>query len=142
MNDKYNKLISYIQANSVSGERWRKYNDNYYVSSRHQVISLYFSQVRALGQYQNNDGYYRVSLQGKKVLVSRLMAETFYSSYDETKEIHHRNGDHTDNRLSNLQPLTKEQHIAEHKRLNEHSQQAESEKPQKWKSIRDWGVFW
>ena len=142
MNDKLLDIVAFIQANSISGERWRKYSNDYFVSTKGRVISIIYQKIIILSQQMNDYGYYRVSINSRWYLVSRLMAETFYNSFDETMEVHHRNFDTKDNRLSNLQPLSPEEHRAEHKRIKEQSQKAESERAHKWNSLRDWGVFW
>ena len=50
---------------------------------------------------------------GSKHLVHRVVAECWMPEFDPTKQIHHVNHDKTDNRLENLECLTREEHLKE-----------------------------
>ena len=66
-----------------------------------------------------------VSLYGVNKAIYKLAADTFLHNpnkkYDRAllaTEVHHLNGNHNDNRLENLEHVTKEMHAAFHKQLN------------------------
>lgn len=66
-----------------------------------------------------------VSLYGVNKAIYKLAADTFLHNpnkkYDKAllaTEVHHLNGNHEDNRLENLEHVTKEMHAAFHKQLN------------------------
>lgn len=73
---------------------------------------------RDLKQEMNKCGYadVRLSKNGilKKMLVHRLVAETFLPNPDNLPEVHHKNHDTNDNRVENLQWVTRAEQIDDH----------------------------
>lgn len=72
---------------------------------------------------KSNSLYFKV--EGVNKAVYKLAADTFLHNpnkkYDNTlvaTEVHHLNGDHDDNRLENLEHVTKEEHALFHKKMN------------------------
>lgn len=62
--------------------------------------------------HKNNKGYWRTS---DNQLLHRKIWEEFYGQkIPEGYVIHHRNGDCTDNRISNLELMTHEEHLSHH----------------------------
>lgn len=71
-----------------------------------------------------------VSLNGINKAVYKLAADTFLHNSNKKRdnqliatEVHHLNGDHSDNRLENLEHVTKEMHTEFHKQLNKNKKQ-------------------
>lgn len=73
-------------------------------------------RVRKLGKTRGGYLFVPLIVDGKTVArrVNRLVAEAFVDGYDESKEVHHINGDKTDNRAQNLVCLTSKDHRKEH----------------------------
>ena len=66
-----------------------------------------------------------INLNGVNKAIYKLAADTFIHNVHKEKdnklvatEVHHKNGDDTDNRLENLIHVTKAEHVAYHKQLN------------------------
>lgn len=67
---------------------------------------------RVISQWKNkNTGYISISLNGKNYDMHRLLAEAFIPNPDNKPEVHHINEDKTDNRLSNLQWVTRKENL-------------------------------
>ncbi len=61
--------------------------------------------------YKHNEGYLQCRHDGKKWLYHRVIYEAHFGTIPEGHDIHHRNGDRTDNRIENLQCLPHGEHI-------------------------------
>lgn len=71
-----------------------------------------------------------VNLNGVNKAIYKLAADTFLHNPNKKRdnqliatEVHHLNGDHSDNRLENLEHVTKEMHAEFHKQLNKNKKQ-------------------
>lgn len=113
---KHNKKVDFID-----GEIWEfiPFNSRYLVSSEGRVFSLKTNKV--LIPYKNiSDGYLRVKITNKRgksrdYYIHRLMAMCFLKMpVKSRREVHHLNNIKTDNRLENIQVLTKYQHFKTH----------------------------
>jgi len=90
----------------VDGIEYRFFNHLYAVSRCGKVLR----KLQPYTLYQRPDGY--ISL-GNKHLFHRVMAECWMENFDPSKQVHHINRDKTDNRLENLECLTREEHLKE-----------------------------
>ncbi|HBN5071741.1 TPA: HNH endonuclease [Listeria monocytogenes] len=115
---KHNKKVDFID-----GEMWEfiPFNSRYLVSSEGRVFSLKTNKV--LIPHKNvstNDGYSRVKITNKRgkardYYIHRLMAMCFLKMpVKSRREVHHINNIKTDNRLENIQVLTRYQHFKTH----------------------------
>lgn len=92
-------------------EIWKpvtNYEDYYLVSNLGEVKSI--RKRKILKPFTNHSGYKVVSLQvnniKKKVMVHRLVAETFIKNPNKYRVVNHKNGIKADNRESNLEWCT------------------------------------
>ncbi len=91
---------------TVDGTEYRAINHLYAISRCGKVLRKH----RPYTPSKHNQGY--LSL-GSKHLVHRVVAECWMDGFDPTKQIHHINGDKTDNRLENLECLSQNEHMRE-----------------------------
>lgn len=97
-------------------EFWRDvkgYIGLYQVSNVGQVRSLITNKI--LKPVKKEDGYLRIDLyknsEAKKFYIHRLVAEAFLPNEDELPEVDHISGDKTDNRVANLQWISKVENL-------------------------------
>ena len=91
---------------TVDGTEYRAINHLYAISRCGKVLRKH----RPYTPSKHNQGY--LSL-GSKHLVHRVVAECWMDGFDPAKQIHHINGDKTDNRLENLECLSQNEHMRE-----------------------------
>lgn len=98
----------YCQDNTqdIAGEAWKPIagtNGRYLVSSKGRVKSLCGYEARILKPFDNGHGYQKVSIQGKKCYIHRLVSLAFLGEPKPGEDTtHHRNADRKDNTLENL----------------------------------------
>lgn len=125
----YNKVLCEDTIQNISDEQWvYVYNSKeYLVSTEGRVKSYKDYKAIILKPYANRDskGYLRVKLciDGieKNYFIHKLVMDNFCNNMLDNKEeyeIHHINGISTDNRLINLEYVTKSNHKELHKELN------------------------
>lgn len=111
------------EIENMQGEVWREvagYETLYQISNFGRVKSLGNSQARQekiLKQQLQRDGYKRVwlckkGLKRKKFPVHRLVANAFIPNPHCKEQVNHQNGDKLDNRLVNLNWMTRKENIA------------------------------
>ena len=79
--------------------------ENYQASTNGRIRN---SRGKILKPSKNNKGYYLVVLNGKSLLVHRLVAKTFIPNPNDYKVVNHINGIKTDNRFKNLEYTTQQ----------------------------------
>ena len=101
---------------------WKKIKDfeEYEVSDKGEIRN---SEGLILSQRLNRDGYLRVNLKNNKgkyktVEIHRVVAQAFLGAIYK-KQVHHKNGDRTDNNVINLQIVSKKEHRLLHREMEE-----------------------
>jgi len=101
----------------ISGDKNPMYGKGYLVSGARNGM---FGKRNELcpawkgGRLQRKDGYWRVNIDGNRVLEHRLVMQQ--AKVDITgKVVHHKNGNKSDNRLENLEAITQSEHINAHR---------------------------
>lgn len=116
----YNKLYIKDDIKDLDNEVWKdisvikKYEHlrgMYEVSNMGRIKSYHEYNTKLIG-FDADKGYRKIDLEGKQVLISRLVLMAFCPTDDETLEADHKNFDVSDNRLVNLQWLSKKENIA------------------------------
>lgn len=102
----------------MENEIWRPikgYDGDYLVSNLGRVKSLKNKKEYIFKPYIANSGYYKVNLRKNKIsktlLVHRLMGTAFIPNPENKPEINHLNGVKTDNQVTNLEWVTRNQNI-------------------------------
>lgn len=89
------------------------YEDRYFISPNGDVYSV--KSKRLLKPLQNEKGYLyvdlRVNYKRKVKKIHRIVAETFLINTKGYKEINHKNGIKTDNRVENLEWCTRSENL-------------------------------
>lgn len=97
-----------IKAKKITGF------DDYYITNVGTVYS-WFDRIRKLTPHQNKDGYLTVGLykdkKRKQCRIHRLVADAFIANPDGKAEANHKNGDKTDNRVENLEWVTRSENM-------------------------------
>ena len=110
----------------LPGEVWQEIpgtNKMYYASTEGRIKSCMGYEAAIMKPWKNDKGYLRVELQvnNNRVnkLVSHLVAATFLMPPKEIDmQLHHKDTNKQNNRVSNLEWLTPQQHREEHKKID------------------------
>jgi hypothetical protein len=127
--DNFNRLIPLL---NYEGEKWLKITDmpNYEISNlgrvRHHIntydlATMTYCDYRVVNPNDNGRGYKQVSVKINKKRITkyvhRLVAEYFLENELKLPEVNHKNGVKSDNRLDNLEWISKSsnmQHAMDH----------------------------
>lgn len=120
----------------LPGEVWQEIpgtNKMYYASTEGRIKSCMGYEAAIMKPWKNDKGYLRVELQvnNNRVnkLVSHLVAATFLIQPKEIDmQLHHKDTNKQNNRVSNLEWLTPQQHREEHKKIDAAREAARKEK--------------
>lgn len=101
---------------------------NYEIDTNGKIVSMYTNKV--LKQHKMDCGYMRVKLwlngSGRSFLVHRLVAAKYIENTLKLPEVNHLNGIKDDNRVENLEWVTRSQNLEHAYRTNLHSQSGEN----------------
>lgn len=94
------------------------FEGRYEVSNMGRVMSLCYkntNQKKVMSPSPNLQGYFNLALRKngklKRVLVNRLVAETFIPNPENKPQVNHINGCHQDNRVENLEWVTAKENM-------------------------------
>lgn len=116
----YNKEYCIDNINNLTGEEWKPIqgtNGKYYISNCGRVKSLCKYNAIILQPYQKHNGYLIVKINGKNIMIHRLVAFAFCDNkYTGQKvEIHHKDFIRSNNNANNLIILSINEHHKIHK---------------------------
>lgn len=91
------------------------YDGKYLISSLGEVKSLKYNKESILKKRKHSHGYYQVTLSKNKIqkqlFIHRLVANAFIPNPENKPEVNHKNGLKTDNQVTNLEWVTRNQNI-------------------------------
>lgn len=130
--EKLEKALSilYQKEEKPIGEEWKEYagsNGLYCVSNKGRVLSLHNKEPRILKPYYWN-GYCYVDLYGKNKRIHRLVAQLFLHNPENKAEVHHKDRNRQNNKVENLQWVSKAEHDEIHRQLREQEKNDRKEK--------------
>lgn len=93
-------------------EKWITIREhpNYEVSNRGNVRNKRNGYILK-PQLNRKDGYHRVSLNGKRYYVHRLVADAFFDGEHQEMDVNHIDGNKLNNDLTNLEWYTRKENI-------------------------------
>ena len=89
--------------------------ENYYVNENGEVFNNKYNKMRKLKPYKKTDGYLLVDLRfnGKRSVkrVHRLVVENYLPNPNNYTDVNHKDGDKSNNELSNLEWCSRSQNL-------------------------------
>lgn len=101
------------------GKRWASVpsHPEYLVSTDGEVFSTYAKRILKPSRNQSGTGYFMVFLNGEPMTNHRAVASAFIGPLRKGFEVNHKNGIKTDNRLENLEVITKAENAKHSQRV-------------------------
>lgn len=91
---------------------------NYYVTDSGDIYSRNYKntgRIKKMVPRKNTNGYYQIPISNgktrKDIIVHRIVAETFIPNPDNKPEVNHINGNKADNRVENLEWVTRSENM-------------------------------
>lgn len=117
---------------TMGGIEYRMFDHLYAVSRCGKVLRT----LQSYTPHAHNQGYLML---GRERLMHRVVAACWLDNFDPLKQVHHINGDKTDNRADNLECVTAKEHFGDRhydisKRLGEYAKTTETR--QKMRDLR------
>ena len=119
-------LLSFVWNESLEKEVWKEIKDldsRYFISTEGRVLSLCLDGYKLMQPFVCGDGYYYVDLRknGKdiKCRIHRLVADAFLDNPEDKPVVHHKDTNRKNNKVSNLEWLTDEEHAEVHRKINQ-----------------------
>lgn len=93
----------------------KNYEKLYEISNYGNIKSLIYKKEKILKPYMTSTGYYKIDLRKNNIRkirpIHKLVAETFIDNPNNLSEVNHKDGDKTNNKVWNLEWVTRSDNI-------------------------------
>lgn len=107
-------MLENLKEKKLKNLRIKNINKDWQI--REDGILFYKDEIRT-NKYISNSGYYFCNICRKNYYIHRLVAESFIPNINNSREVNHKNGIKTDNRVENLEWVSSKEN-KEHAKQN------------------------
>jgi hypothetical protein len=82
------------------------HNSEYFCDKKGNIYSFRYGKMKLIKPILKKNGYFSVGINGKTIMIHRIIAKTLIDNPFNKLEVNHKNGTKTDNNIENLEWVT------------------------------------